>query len=331
MANYLTLVNDAIRESGADLDSLTSSNFATTTDPLHIKFKNWVLQAYKEIQIETNALKYTQKRTTITINPRYHITQVATCTINLNNGFYLVGATTGNGIKMLSSGTFETADSGSLVTDDFVGVVDYYTDGEFPSGTLKIGELLDLYQDDLTFLQADRFRVTGWGRYNLHTMVSDLFEADEGSFLLQSLADGSAYNSYEADANNDLKPIHFIPWSTFIKVGENATNAQGRPEYITKAPDGRYDFYPRPATAYNLHFTYTQEPGTLSAYTDSPSVLTQSEYHDILSWRAVMYYADYDRKPEIWSAANKRYRFYLRRLATNAMPAMGFAPSRYVF
>lgn len=331
MANYLTLVNDAIRESGADLDSLTSSNFATTTDPLQIKFKNWILQAYKEIQIETNCLKYTQKRALITINPRYHITQVATTTNDLDTNYFLVGNTTGFGIRMLSSGTFFEADSGTFAGDNFIGTVDYYTTGDFPIGVLKPGELLDMWYDDLLTSELAKFRVTGWGRYNLQTMVTDLFEADEGSFLLQSLADGTTYGSYDSDSNNDLKPIHFIPWTTFIKIGENATNAQGRPEYITKAPDGRYDFYPRPATAYNLHFTYTQEPGTLSAYSDSPSVLTQTEYHDILSWRAVMYYADYDRKPEIWGAANKRYRFYLRRLATNAMPAMGFAPSRYVF
>lgn len=330
MANYLTLVNDAIRESGADLDSLTSSNFATTTDPLQIKFKNWVLQAYKEIQIETNALKYTQKRTTITINPRYHITQIANTALTLTNSSYLRGTATGFTIVTPPSGTFYEADSGAFATDNFVGTIDYYDDGVFSTGVLKIGETLDSSNDGVVWETA-KFRVTGWGRYNLQTMVTDLFEADEGSFLIQSLADGTTYNSYDSEANNDLKPIHFIPWSTFIKVGENATNAQGRPEYITKAPDGRYDFYPRPATAYNLHFTYTQEPGTLSAYSDSPSILSQTEYHDILSWRAVMYYADYDRKPEIWGAANKRYRFYLRRLATNAMPAMGFSPSRYVF
>lgn len=329
MANYLALVNDAIRESGADLDSLTSSNFATTTDPLQIKFKNWVLQAYKEIQIETNSLKYTQKRALITVNPRYHITQISAA-VPVNED-YLVGDTTGFGIKLLTAGVFFEADSGTFAGGNFVGTVDYYTDSAFPSGVLKIGEILDHYDNSAALATTNCFRLTGWGRYNLQTMVTDLFEVDEGSFLLQSLADGTTYASYDSDSNNDLKPIHFIPWSTFIKVGENATNAQGRPEYITKAPDGRYDFYPRPATAYNLHFTYTQEPGTLSAYSDSPSILSQTEYHDILSWRAVMYYADYDRKPEIWAAANKRYRFYLRRLATNAMPAMGFSPSRYVF
>ena len=54
MATYLELTNNAIRESGADLDVLTSGNFTTTTNKLQQKFIAWVAQAYKEIQLSSN-------------------------------------------------------------------------------------------------------------------------------------------------------------------------------------------------------------------------------------------------------------------------------------
>lgn len=49
--NYLDLTNEAIRESGISLNALTSGNFTSSTlDPMYTKFKNFVIQAWEEIQ-----------------------------------------------------------------------------------------------------------------------------------------------------------------------------------------------------------------------------------------------------------------------------------------
>lgn len=67
---YLALTNRAIQEAGQALASLTSSNFASTTDSMQIKFKSWVSQAWADIQTDRRGWHFMKKKGIYILQPR---------------------------------------------------------------------------------------------------------------------------------------------------------------------------------------------------------------------------------------------------------------------
>ena len=67
---FVQLVNDVKRESGADLDDVTS--FANLT-PLQDVLKNYTAQAYKDIQLDRKSWENKHKVANLIVSPRVYV------------------------------------------------------------------------------------------------------------------------------------------------------------------------------------------------------------------------------------------------------------------
>lgn len=314
MSNFLTLVNSAIIESGVDLDELTSGNFATTTDPLATRFKRWTNQALKEIILERNEWEYQTKKAQLVIYPRLHVVDGSRATAPPADSTY----------EGDDSGTTFTVVSTTLLGGTWAGGdAEAYIDLLDLSGPFSFNEFYD--ETSPTIANTNVFRAFWFGRYDLAEEVSDLQEANNSSFYIQG-ASGLADATLNT-GDTDVQKLTYIPWELW-NVGMESTQQFARPYSFTQDPTGKYDFYPRPSAPYILTFNYTAEPEQLSAYNDSVTSLP-ANYQDMIVWRTVMYYADYDSKPSMFARAERRYEFYKNRSERNLMPVPTFSWNRY--
>lgn len=325
MATYLELVNSAIIESGTELDELSSVNFATTTDPLAKRFKRWVGQALKEIELERNEWQYKVKQAQTTIYPRFLVADGSRQPA-------LPAPPSDAGEAPPADSVFEADDTGSSFTvvqtttlsgqwglGTAVALIDYLN----LNGAVAWNDLWD--ETSPNPLNLNVFRTQWFGRYNLVSTVADINEINKSSFSIQSASglSNTTLNTGAADANL----LQFLPWDQFNIAMENEQQF-GRPYVITETPEGWFDFFPRPDAPYILTFNYVADPTVLSAYDDTVTDMP-SLYQDMIVWRTVMYYADYDRKPDMFARAYRRYQYYKNRAEANLMPTVSFGFNRY--
>lgn len=314
MKTYLELINKAVKEAGVDLDPLSSSDFANPPNKMHSRFKDWIYDAWKEIQMERNEWEFKTKRATINILPKI-LVQNGDRSVAPPVDSEFIGNDTGTTFTVkavdLHSGAWASATAEATL--DILSL-----DGEY-----KFNEYFD--EVSPTPANLDVFRVKGWGRYNLDSLVSDLSEPDISTFYIQD-SGGSTYQTNNDSAN--LEKLIYVPWPSWSNYYEEALGGRGIPRYFTTTPDGLYDFWPRLDKEYTLHFTYLAQPSTLSAYTDTLSGIPE-EYEDIVVWKAVIFYAEFDRAMDVLQRANKRYLFYKFRMERNEMPVVAFGPCKY--
>ncbi len=315
---YLQLVNEAIRQSRTSIDPLTTSNFASTTDPLQLDFKSWVNEAHREIQLERRKWRFKSKLANLLIGPRVYVEEEA-------SGLVTPVAT--NIIRGDDTGAHLTVVSVSLISGAWnAGTAKAYITYNTRDGQFKFNETCDIVNASDVVQTSNLFRVKGWGRYNLQTEVSDLFEADLTTFAIQSTGGSSSQTN---SSSFDPTPLNFIAWDNWVQSFENQEGAAyGCPQYFTITPEGLYDFYPRPDKFYVLRFYYQKSIQDLTLYTDTPTDLP-ADYHNAIVWRAVMYYADGDDKDMLWRKARRRFEFYKKRLEENQMPTPVWAPNPF--
>jgi hypothetical protein len=311
---YLELVNSAIRESGVDLDELDSSNFDTTTDPLKKRFKRWTNQALREIEMERNEWEYKTKQYQLAVYPRFLVIDGDRSTAPPADSIF-EGDDTNSSFTVVAVNTLE----GTWAGGDAVALIDY----SGLNGNVAFNELFD--ETDPTPANLNVFRVKWFGRYNLQNATAGIFEINKSSFSIQS-ANGLA-NTAVNTGSADNMPLQFLQWDQFNLAMENEQQF-GRPYIITETPDGWFDFFPRPNSPYILTFNYQSEPQELVDDDDTVDDLPPL-YHDMIVWRTVMYYADYDRKPDQYARAERRYEFYKNRAEKNLMPGPSFGLNRY--
>lgn len=309
--NFLELVNGAIRESGQDIDELTSSNFASPPSVMHKRFKAWVQQAWKEVQMTRDDWQYKTARAVVDLYPALYVTEGTGASEPLSGWTYNtddtnVNLTVEQVVTLSGDWTIGTAQA-TLYVD--------YTDG-IPEDLL-IGEYISQTTPSNV---AEAAKFIGWGRYDFG---ADGQITDYNGPLLHSLMIADP-----EDGVPNLEKVEFVPWQQWQDEKEYHLTGRGKPYAFTQAPDGSLDFYPRPDKLYTLALEYTKDLTTLSAYSDSPSEL-ESEYHDVILWKAVMKYADYNGERGIFMHAKKHYDFYNRRMEKKLMPIPSFARSVY--
>lgn len=315
MATYLDLVNAVILESGTDLDRLTSSNFASPPDDMQEKFKEWVKSAWREIQQERNEWQFRTKQAQFIISPRFLVVDGDRATAPPVGATY-EGDDTGATFSVLGV----TLLDGAWATGDAEAWIDFDNYGD---SSIKWNE----YYDELTpdALNLNVFRMKWWGRYDLIKTLSDCLEPDLRTFSVQSTGGSSQQDNTNA---SDNRTILYVPYDQWIYGPENDQVGRGRPTYFTTTPEGFFDFYPRLDQQYVLTFQYSVLPQELSAHGDVVQTLPNN-YSDVVKWRALMYYADYDDKPQTFARAERRYETYKNRLERNQMPPITFAPSLF--
>lgn len=312
MKTYLELVNMAIEESGVDLDLLSTDSSTpidwndTTGYRMHKRFKEWVKQAWQDIQLEREEWEFRSGHLTTTILPRLYVEEGERAGGEPPVGSVFVGRESGYQFTVLSVQTL----SGDWTLGTATAIIQF----EDPSGAIDgiFGEVFN----EIDPAPANAvFRYTYWARYNFRDQVSSLAEVDPTSF------------SITGNAANGL-PLKFVPWGIWQQHYEATNLVRAQPALITITHDGLVDFYPRPERPYTITFTYNRAPQIFSDPDDLPLNLDPF-YHDQIAWRAVIYYAMYDKNADVLGYAKVRHGFYKNRLERTTMPIVTFGESLY--
>lgn len=346
MATYLELTNNSIQEAGVSLASLTAGNFATTTDPLAIRFKKWVKDSYRELQQAREDWFWRKAEGVRAISPRIEFykgfTTSGTLTefgsglvfaLNSNPGavnktFKLRG-TAANCVDIIS-GTFGTESA-----EGFMDIAD--EDGTNYAVTLipTPGSYIVEETDNGANLY---FYTKGWGSWGL-SGTSDSFASqydetisDKEYITPDKILCGEKPSQTATGADPQVQPdyqweLSFVTWPAWVEYRYNLVHSPGRPVYWTIDPVGRVRLYPHPAREFILNFYYTKTVETLSAHGDTPTILP-SQYHDILQWMAVKKWAEYDKQYDDIQRARGEIASLRMQMERNEMPAIQMTPMR---
>lgn len=282
--DYLTLVNNAIMEAGVDLDDLTSTNFANPpSTKMYKRFKKWVKDAYEDIQLEANDWEFENATAVVQISP----------IIVIKNGNRFAEPPADSTFETGNGATF-TMDSVSLISGDWTAGTALAT--MTISNISGAFELLDTITEVTPVADALTANFRYFGRYNITDYVSDLKELKKETMKVQV-------------PNGQMRDLVYIPWPQWEQNHE-ADQSRGLPLFYTETPEGYFDFYPRPDQEYTISFEYVKGLDALTNYNDEPTLIKE-RYHPAIYWRAVMYYANYDKDGALWNTAKKRHDFYM--------------------
>lgn len=323
MATYLDLVNEALRESGSTLDQLTSSTFPSPSDPLYTKFKQWTAQAYEDIQTDRRDWQYMQSTGVYAACPRIEVFGGASAAVadfngttfsinNISNPQVLTARSTA---FLVTSGPAFTIESGTLATGTAEGYIDIASfSSEF--STVEPGDFLFALSGDSTV----QFR--RWGRYDLQqtTTAANSYDSitDVSEIKLDSVAISDADQTAANGAISYVK-LRYVPLSDWVKYGYNYPRTPGKPHSFTTSNNGKFEFYPPLDAVYNVYFEYTRTPQTLATYSDTPTGLP-ARFHKAISWRALMYYGEYDGISRIYNIAKNRYSKFEYEMVRDLLP-----------
>lgn len=323
MSTFLELVNLAIAEAGKDQDDLTSGNFASPPDVrMYNRFKRWVNEGYKEIQMARNEWEFKTGRASVLLWPAIYIEQgdralappVGTLFRGQDTGFELEVQQV-----ILESGTWLGANAKATI---YFSIPDTNEGSDF-----KFNELLDEIDSNGDVVTAGVMRAKGWGRYDLVAdgSVTDFLEVFKDGVAVQTTG-GSAVQENESDVG--LTSLIYVDWNNWQKTLDLWAGGRGMPHYVTTSPDGDLEFFPRLDKQYLFYLNYTKADGTMSAYGDTPANLP-ARYHDICAWMAVRKSGMYDRDRTIVGRADERIRYYRNSMERNLMPDVSWGQSRY--
>lgn len=308
--DYLALVNRAILESGKDQDALTSSNFANPPrGRMYERFKEWVNEAYTQLQMARDEWQFKTSRATVNLYPAVYVESGDRATPPAF-GYEYQGTETGLLFDVVQTITHEGLWSAGTAKATI------YFD-EMEGATFRLNEF---YDENSPVPATDIFQAKGWGRYNFKEdgQVPDLLEVLPTSFMLQ-----------DSDPDSlGFSPIVYIDWDVWQHSAQYQAVDYGKPIAVTTAPDGSLEFYPRPDQQYQLQFSYTVDDATMTNWDDTPEVIPE-RYHMAIMWAAVIKSGMFDRDRAIVARATKEYTFYRDRMEKNLMPTMNFEPSRF--
>ena len=301
--NYLELVNTAMDEAGIDLDHLTSATFANPAERMQVKFKRWVADAWKGIQLSRSSWSFMSGRAFGRIHPRIYIQQGTLTTAPVPGDLY-EGASNGS----LFTVTRVTTTSG----DWGLGTAYAFVDMANLTGDTELGEAFNRISGTRV---NNAFFHRGRGRYDFTQIVSDFDDVDYESVFL---SDTSA-----AGINNKWR-IKFVGWNQWKNFQEGVINNQSKPVIFTQPGDGLFDFFPSPNKEYSLYFNYSRKAQPLVVADDVP--VLDEDFHALIYWKAVEAYGRYDEKPSIVRQAQAEGRAYTTLMERKFLPLVGWAP-----
>ena len=118
--------------------------------------------------------------------------------------------------------------------------------------------------------------------------------------------------------------LSYLPWSDYRQMYLfGATRiSEGYPSYFSIHPDKSLDFYPVPNAIYTVTGEYFKAPTELVLDADIPII--PSQFHMIIVWRALMFYAGFDAANEKYAMGKSEYTKLLMRLEMDQLPTMTF-------
>lgn len=320
----LALTNEALRESGITLDSLTTSNFETPPDPMYTKFKQWTLQSWEDIQLARRDWEFMQATGVTLCNPKMEV--------------YGCYSTTTPTVSDFTSTTFKlhnSANADLFVSGTLSGT--YATDALVTAGTaegsLTISSITSGLEDFLIEPGDMLTNSSGsvlcffqrWGRYDLSqsATIGRNTSADIAELKLDSLAVADVQfgvdQSYTSTTYSKLKYVSYGDW---LKKGYDRPKTLGKPTHFTLSNNGQIEFYPPLDTTYNIYFEYTKTPQSFTMTgtgSDTPTDLP-TRFHKAISWRAVMYWAEYEGQAQQYARAESRYKKFESDMIRDLLP-----------
>lgn len=115
--------------------------------------------------------------------------------------------------------------------------------------------------------------------------------------------------------------IKYWPWESFrdayIRSGNRDT--VGRPIAWTIRPeDQAVMLWPLPDLDYTIVGEYMRRPAVMAASVDVP--LFPRQFHDVLMWRALMWYGNYESAPELYATGRGEFERMMNRLRRDQLP-----------
>jgi len=99
----------------------------------------------------------------------------------------------------------------------------------------------------------------------------------------------------------------------------------GKPYYYTRCPDGSLEFNPIPDSSAGAPFVFfndyklTIDVLDSTSDTSTPATLP-TRYHEAICWKAIMYWAQVRRKPDVYTAAKMEYDRILNKMYDDQLP-----------
>lgn len=348
-STYLTIVNNSIMEAGTDLAFFASDGSDFTSPPTmqHIRFKKWVKDAWRDIQQTAPDWHWSVERATVRLRPRIAFDS-ATATSDLTTGLPVpfdwtirpIGSTTPIRTVYLEDGLVRQGSLSSSVAMDCQGYVDLagdeadVIDWGLDVGTTELYFFLDDVLDTIC-----RLTISGWGSYDFNeatqNMIGRPYVRDGAKQINQKTFRISEYGATVAEGATDSiqTELVFVPWESFQAYGfDLGSNTPGRPRFVTQDFEGRYRFYPALDKDYEIQFDYEKGVQYLTDYDDVPENLPE-EFVDLIMWRALQYYGQYDEQPSISNTqgtgrADRNVKIMQQRLERQTREKFHFKPAR---
>lgn len=223
--NYITLVNEAIKEAKVTLDPLTAENFDNPPRTrMYSNFKDWINDAYIELFLQPNEWEFKSARITIPVRPALFLENVES---PIELGDVLVGALsevrfTVEGVSLHEEAPLTAPDEltvyGSFVTD--YNLPYHFKQGEV---ILRNGVPVATYG--------------GIGSYDFASQVVGMDELFHTNIRMYDDPDVSGHYSHGYAPGNLVK---YLQWHEHAYYP--TTSVWGA--FISKNPQGHYQFFP---------------------------------------------------------------------------------------
>jgi hypothetical protein len=121
---------------------------------------------------------------------------------------------------------------------------------------------------------------------------------------------------------SDEQYMVYMPWDDFRQtyyMGSQRTQT-GRPHVYTIKPDDTLMFFPIPDQIYTCLGEYYMTPDEMTLDTDVP--IFPVRFHEIVLYRAMMFYGAYSQEPDKYSVGAAEYKKILRGLELSQLPQM---------
>lgn len=165
-------------------------------------------------------------------------------------------------------------------------------------------------------LQAELTFSTTIGKREYDVAV-DLLHTDVRAFdtSIAKISDGASLFPLQwQDYFNEYRPTYFF-----------STPQTTRPQVVSySAFDNKLRFDSNPDAVYSVTLPYIMTAEKLAADADVPTL--PEEYHWVIVWRALMYYASYDNAPILYQSAKANYDEMLFAMSDGAIGAIGISP-----
>jgi len=122
------------------------------------------------------------------------------------------------------------------------------------------------------------------------------------------------------------RALSYVPWGVFQSRYDYASAIPNRPRIITEDNMGRWRFYPPVDKPYTIEFNYIRGSQKLENANDVPRGMPD-EYVDMIMWKALTYYGEYDEQPAVASRANKNYKNILLTIQQELRNPFYFRPA----